>query len=95
MPPLRERKEDIPMLARHFMQKYAKRCKVKPRPVSREAMAILLNYDWPGNVRELENAVERALVLGSPTRCFPRTCPNRCWNTLPPPEMTEATTMPP
>ncbi len=65
MPPLRERREDIPMLTRHFMQKYAKRSKVKPKPVSREAMAALVNYEWPGNVRELENAIERALVMGS------------------------------
>ncbi len=65
MPPLRERREDIPMLTRHFIQKHAKRCKVKAKPVSREAMAALVNYDWPGNVRELENAIERALVLGS------------------------------
>jgi transcriptional regulator with GAF, ATPase, and Fis domain len=65
MPALRERKEDVPMLTRHFMQKYAKRCKVKAKPVSREAMAALVHYDWPGNVRELENAIERALVLGS------------------------------
>jgi len=65
MPPLRERREDIPMLARHFIQKDAKRCKVKPKPLSREAMAALVNYEWPGNVRELENAIERALVMGS------------------------------
>jgi len=65
MPPLRERREDIPMLTRHFVQKNAKRCKVKPKAVSREAMAALVNYEWPGNVRELENAVERALVMGS------------------------------
>ena len=65
MPPLRERRDDIPMLTRHFVQKNAKRCKVKPKPVSREAMAALVNYEWPGNVRELENAVERALVMGS------------------------------
>ncbi len=65
MPALRERKEDIVMLARHFVQKYAKRCKVKAKPVSREATATLLNHDWPGNVRELENAIEHALVLGS------------------------------
>src|ERR1700758_636831 len=65
MPSLRERKEDIPMLTRHFVQKYAKRCKVKAKPVSREAMAALVHYDWPGNVRELENAIERALVMGS------------------------------
>ncbi|HEY3619538.1 MAG TPA: sigma 54-interacting transcriptional regulator [Candidatus Sulfotelmatobacter sp.] len=65
MPPLRERREDIPMLTRHFLQKYAKRCKVKAKPISREAMAALVTYEWPGNVRELENAVERALVMGS------------------------------
>ena len=47
------------------MQKYAKRCKVKAKPVSREAMAALVNYEWPGNVRELENAIERALVMGA------------------------------
>jgi DNA-binding NtrC family response regulator len=65
MPPLRDRREDIPMLTRHFLQKYAKRSNVKPKPVSREAMAALVNYEWPGNVRELENAIERALVMGS------------------------------
>src|SRR5260370_10109221 len=65
MPPLRERKEDIALLTRHFVQKYAKRCNVKPRPVARETMAALVNYDWPGNVRELENAIERALVMGA------------------------------
>jgi transcriptional regulator with GAF, ATPase, and Fis domain len=65
MPPLRERREDIPMLARHFIQKYAKRFNVKGRHASREAMEALKHYDWPGNVRELENAIERALVIGS------------------------------
>ena len=53
------------MLTRHFIQKNAKRCKVKPKPVSREGMAALVSYEWPGNVRELENAIERALVMGS------------------------------
>jgi transcriptional regulator with GAF, ATPase, and Fis domain len=66
MPALREHREDIPMLTRHFVQKYAKRCKVKAKPVSREAMAALVSYEWPGNVRELENAIERALVMGAP-----------------------------
>ena len=65
MPPLRERKEDVPLLTRYFVQKYAKRCKVKAKPVSPEAMSLLVSYDWPGNVRELENAIERALVLGA------------------------------
>jgi DNA-binding NtrC family response regulator len=75
MPPLRERKEDISLLTRHFIQKYAKRCKVKPRPVSREAMAALMRHDWPGNVRELENAIERALVLGASDTVLPEDLP--------------------
>jgi transcriptional regulator with GAF, ATPase, and Fis domain len=76
MPPLRERKDDIPMLTRHFVQKYAKRCKVKAKPVSREAMACLVNHDWPGNVRELENAMERALVLGFTGSVLPEDLPD-------------------
>ncbi len=63
MPPLREHREDIPMLAEYFVSKFAGRCKLRPKPISHEAMACLVNYDWPGNVRELENALERALVL--------------------------------
>jgi len=63
VPPLRERREDIPMLADYFVVKSSSRCKLKAKQISPEAMACLVNYDWPGNVRELENAVERALVL--------------------------------
>jgi transcriptional regulator with GAF, ATPase, and Fis domain len=90
MPTLRDRKDDIPMLVRHFVQKHAKRCKVKPRPVSREALACLVNYDWPGNVRELENAIERALVLGASDMILPEDLPESLLERTPPPEMTEA-----
>ncbi|MGC1373791.1 MAG: sigma 54-interacting transcriptional regulator [Candidatus Sulfotelmatobacter sp.] len=90
MPTLRERREDIPMLARHFVQKHAKRCKVKPRPISREALSCLVNYDWPGNVRELENAIERALVLGSSDMILPEDLPESLLERTPPPDMTEA-----
>jgi transcriptional regulator with GAF, ATPase, and Fis domain len=90
MPTLRDRREDIPMLVRHFVQKHAKRCKVKPRPISREALACLVNYDWPGNVRELENAIERALVLGSSDMILPEDLPESLLERTPPPEMTEA-----
>ena len=90
MPALRERREDIPMLVRHFVQKHAKHCKVKPRPVSREALACLVNYDWPGNVRELENAIERALVLGSSEVILPEDLPESLLEPTPAPEMTEA-----
>jgi transcriptional regulator with GAF, ATPase, and Fis domain len=75
MPTLRDRREDVQMLVRHFVQKHAKRCKVKARPVSPEALACLVNYDWPGNVRELENAIERALVLGSSEMILPEDLP--------------------
>ena len=64
LPSLRERVEDIPILAEYFIAKFAAKCKVKAKKISPEAMAGLMNYDWPGNVRELENAIERALVLG-------------------------------
>jgi two-component system, NtrC family, response regulator HydG len=90
MPTLRERRDDIPMLVRHFVQKHAKRCKVKPRPVSPEALACLVNYDWPGNVRELENAIERALVLGASDMILPEDLPESLLERTPPPEMTEA-----
>ncbi len=90
MPALRERREDIPLLARHFVQKHAKHCKVKPRPISREALSCMINYDWPGNVRELENAIERALVLGSSEMILPEDLPESLLERTPPPEMTEA-----
>ena len=89
MPTLRDRKDDIPMLARHFVQKYAKKCKVKPRPISCEALARLVNYDWPGNVRELENAIERALVLGDSDTVLPEDLPESLLEGAPTPEMTE------
>jgi len=89
MPPLREHKEDIPMLTRHFVQKYAKRCKVKVKPVSREAMAALVNYEWPGNVRELENAIERALVMGAPDMVLLEDLPESLLEHDAPPEVTE------
>jgi transcriptional regulator with GAF, ATPase, and Fis domain len=90
MPTLRERREDIPLLVRHFVQKHAKHCKVKVRPVSREALACLVNYDWPGNVRELENAIEHALVLGASDMILPEDLPESLLERTPSPEMTEA-----
>ena len=65
MPPLRDRREDIPMLARYFAAKHGKRVTRKLSGLSPEALARLEAYDWPGNVRELENAIERAIVLGA------------------------------
>ena len=65
IPPLRSRREDIPLLARHFADKYAVRCKRQIRGIAPDAITCLVHYDWPGNVRELENAIEHAVVLGS------------------------------
>ncbi|OFV99956.1 MAG: Fis family transcriptional regulator [Acidobacteria bacterium RIFCSPLOWO2_02_FULL_61_28] len=77
LPPLRQRKEDIPMLCEHFFQKY---CDENSRPLRRfsaEALRVLLDYDWPGNVRELENAVERAVILSSDTDVGPELLPEQ------------------
>jgi DNA-binding NtrC family response regulator len=63
LPPLRERREDIPLLARHFAARTAAEQSQPEKPFAREAMAALINYAWPGNVRELQNAVERAFTL--------------------------------
>jgi len=75
MPPLRERREDIPLLASFFAAKYGGKCKRQVRGISAEARACLLSYDWPGNVRELENAIERAVVLGSGDLILPDDLP--------------------
>jgi len=63
IPPLRERREDIPVLARFFTQKYARRLKRRIEAISAEAMNALSHYHWPGNVRELEHFIERAVIL--------------------------------
>ncbi len=63
LPPLRERREDVPLLARHFIAKYSRELGVPPRTLSDEALQALINYDWRGNVRELQNALERAVAL--------------------------------
>ncbi len=64
VPPLRERKEDIPLLANHFLRRFAKEINKPVDNISREALDEMMLYDWPGNVRELENAIERAVVVG-------------------------------
>jgi two-component system, NtrC family, response regulator AtoC len=65
IPPLRERREEIPVLVDHFLKKYSVEYRKRCIEISREAMRLLTDYDWPGNVRELENLVKRAVVLGS------------------------------
>jgi Nif-specific regulatory protein len=75
MPPLRERREDIMLLASYFADKYGARCNRKLQGISADARACLTAYDWPGNVRELENAIERAVVLGTADVILPEDLP--------------------
>ncbi|HVP06363.1 MAG TPA: sigma-54 dependent transcriptional regulator [Candidatus Acidoferrum sp.] len=63
IPPLRERREDIPLLVDHFVAKYCARVNAGPKKIADHAMKLLANYHWPGNVRELENTIERAILL--------------------------------
>ncbi|MEO1087095.1 MAG: sigma-54 dependent transcriptional regulator, partial [Acidobacteriota bacterium] len=63
LPPLRDRSEDVPMLAKHFLERYAEENEKSISHIAPEAMELLMDYGWPGNVRELENVVERAVVL--------------------------------
>ena len=68
IPPLRERPEDTRALCKHFAQKYAEFNALEPKPISAEAMEVLINHDWPGNVRELENTMHRAVLLAGGDR---------------------------
>ncbi|MCC8180992.1 MAG: sigma 54-interacting transcriptional regulator, partial [Planctomycetes bacterium] len=64
LPPLRERKSDIPALAKHFLERYRREEGVRVKDISEQALEALTRYDWPGNVRELANIMERLIVLG-------------------------------
>ena len=75
LPPLRERREDIPLLAAHFLTRFAKRHGRPVPTLSPEAMALLCEHPWPGNVRELENAIERAVLLAESDTIFPGDLP--------------------
>jgi two-component system response regulator PilR (NtrC family) len=68
LPPLRERKEDIPVIAHHFLAKYSEENRKPGLELTAAALDLLMEYDWPGNVRELENVVERAVVLATGSR---------------------------
>src|SRR6187200_2333368 len=68
LPPLRDRKDDIPLLAQHFLEKYGEENERRNIEIAPEALDLLMEYDWPGNVRELENVIERAVVLCTGSR---------------------------
>jgi DNA-binding NtrC family response regulator len=76
LPPLRQRREDIPPLVNHFISKYSKQNSVEPKRISPNALRLLLDHSWPGNVRELENVIERAILINpgpeiNPEALFP------------------------
>ncbi len=75
LPDLKDRKEDIPLLAYHFLERYSKEAKKEIKGFSKEAMNLLLEYDWPGNVRELENAIERAVIMADKDYLTPNDFP--------------------
>jgi len=83
LPSLRDHPEDIPLLAEYFASRYAKRCSRDIKGISAEARACLAQYDWPGNIRELENAMERAVVIGSSSFILPEDLPETLLETSP------------
>jgi two-component system response regulator HydG len=82
-PPLRDRKDDIPLLAQYFLRRSAERCKRHVQGLSREAEDMIVQYAWPGNVRELENAMERAVVLGVSEWVLPEDLPENLLEAAP------------
>jgi transcriptional regulator with GAF, ATPase, and Fis domain len=64
LPPLRERKEDVPLLVNYFVDRYAKRAGKKIKHIQKKSLEALQEYSWPGNVRELQNVIERSLIIG-------------------------------
>jgi DNA-binding NtrC family response regulator len=73
LPALRERREDIPLLASHFVQKSCTANNVSPKTLTQDAVRALMAYNWPGNIRQLENAIEHAVAMTGPEREIPRT----------------------
>jgi DNA-binding NtrC family response regulator len=82
MPPLNKRKEDIPLLAEHFLHRFIQETNKDIDKIDREAMDELMLYDWPGNVRELENAIERAVVVAKERKILPEYLPIFCHEPL-------------
>lgn len=76
LPPLCDRREDIPLLVQHFITKFSSELKKSISGVSEDALKLLLNYPWPGNVRELENVIQRAITLTRHEAILPEDLPN-------------------
>jgi two-component system response regulator PilR (NtrC family) len=75
LPPLRDRRDDVPLLAEHFLAKFAEQMRKPVRSISHDALALLERHSWPGNVRELENVIERAVALERSAAVLPETLP--------------------
>jgi two-component system response regulator PilR (NtrC family) len=75
LPPLRERREDIPLIAEHFLAKYSEQMEKEISGITHETMKLLVQYDWPGNIRELENVMERAVALELSPAILPESLP--------------------
>lgn len=87
VPPLRDRKEDIPLLLDHYLKKYSSEAGKRGCQLSSEARSLLINYRWPGNVRELQNVVERAVLISEGPVIEPEHLPDDIRGTEPPPEV--------
>jgi DNA-binding NtrC family response regulator len=87
LPPLRERKEDIPSLANHFLQKFSEENHKNISHISPEAFEILTLYSWPGNVRELEHTIERAVILSIYSIILPVDLPKKMFEEIKGPEI--------
>ena len=77
IPPLRERRTDIPLLVHHFLKMTIKARKIEPKTISKDVMKALTKYDWPGNVRELENIIERMIILSDTNQITMQDLPDK------------------
>ena len=89
VPPLRSRKEDIPLLAEHFLGRFSREMRKPVAKISSDAMARLVQYPWPGNVRELENVIERAVALETSSAVLPERLPKEMFSAAPAPSSGE------
>ncbi|MEE9268814.1 MAG: sigma-54 dependent transcriptional regulator [Candidatus Krumholzibacteria bacterium] len=83
VPPLRERREDVPLLVNHFVERFNHELGKHVNPVAREVMEILIKYDWPGNVRELKNVIERAMLLDAEDAILSEHLPSEIYHAAP------------